>query len=62
MTHAVATRFDVIDENGEVVASGLTGGDPITLATGDYRVVSPAGEIAVTIISDEVTAVGFFED
>ena len=62
MTRAVATRFDVIDENGEVVASGLTGGDPITLATGDYRVVSPAGEIAVTIISDEVTAVGFFED
>lgn len=62
MTRAVATRFDVIDENGEVVASGLTGGDPITLATGDYRVVSPAGEIAVTIISDEVTTVGFFED
>jgi len=62
MTRAVATRFEVIDENGDMVASGLTGGDPITLATGDYRVVSPGGEIAVTIISDEVTTVGFFED
>ncbi|MEN0652509.1 MULTISPECIES: vWA domain-containing protein [Hyphobacterium] len=58
MTRAVATRFEVIDANGAVVASGLTGSDPITLATGNYWIVSPAGETTATIVSDEVTTVG----
>ncbi|MEE2567604.1 vWA domain-containing protein [Hyphobacterium marinum] len=62
MTRAVATRFEVVDEDGETVASGLTGGDPVVLAPGDYRVVTAGGEVAATIISEEVTTVGFFED
>tara|TARA_R110002073_G_scaffold87364_7_gene207486 strand:- start:521 stop:2398 length:1878 start_codon:yes stop_codon:yes gene_type:complete len=62
LTRAVATRFEVINEDGETVATGLTGGAPITLPTGDYRIVAAGGELSATIISDEVTTVGFFED
>lgn len=58
MTRAVATRFEVLNEDGETVATGLTGDDPITLPTGDYRVVAPSGEVPATIVSDEVTTVG----
>ncbi|WP_394694236.1 VWA domain-containing protein [Hyphobacterium sp.] len=58
MTRAVATRFEVINGDGEMVASGLTGGDPITLPTGDYRIVGGDAEVNATIISEEVTTVG----
>ena len=58
MTRAVATRFDVINAEGETVASGLTGGDPITLPAGDYRIVGGDREVSATILSEEVTTVG----
>ena len=58
MNRAVATWFEVLDEDGVTIATGLTGGDPITLPTGDYRVVARGGEVSVTIVSDEVTTVG----
>ena len=58
MTRAVATRFKVIDTEGETVASGLTGGDPITLPTGDYTISGGGREISATILSEKVTTVG----
>lgn len=58
MTRAVATRFEVINAEGEAVASGLTGGDPITLPTGDYRIVGGGREVSATILSEELTTVG----
>ena len=58
MTRAVATRFDVIDGDGNVVATGLTGGDPITLMPGDYRIAGQGSEASARIISDEVTTIG----
>lgn len=58
MTRAVATRFEVINEDGDVVAEGLTGGDPITLPTGDYRIVGGGHDVGATIISEEVTTIG----
>ncbi|GJL96649.1 MAG: hypothetical protein DHS20C06_04660 [Hyphobacterium sp.] len=58
LTRAVATRFEVINEDGETIATGLTGGDPITLPTGDYRIVGGELETTATIISDETTTVG----
>ncbi|MCF8879326.1 VWA domain-containing protein [Hyphobacterium sp. SN044] len=57
MTRAVATWFEVLDEDGVTIATGVTGSDPITLPTGDYRVVARGGEVPVTIVSDEVTTV-----
>lgn len=62
MTRAVATRFEVVSEDGEAMASGLTGGDPITLPAGDYRIVAAGGERAATIVSGEVTTIGFLEN
>lgn len=58
MTRAVATRFVVINAEGEAVASGLTGGDPVTLPAGDYRIVGGGREVSATILSEEVTTVG----
>ncbi|WP_421792171.1 vWA domain-containing protein [Hyphobacterium sp.] len=58
LVSAVATRFEVLDENGEIVASGLTGGEPISLMPGNYRVVGGGGDVAATIVSEETTAVG----
>jgi hypothetical protein len=58
MTRAVATRFVVINVEGETVASGLTGGDPITLPAGNYRIVGEGREVSATILSEEVTTIG----
>lgn len=58
MVQAVASEFDVVDSEGNTVASGLTGGEPISLMPGDYRVIGPGSETGATIISDEVTTVG----
>ena len=57
MTRAVATRFQVIDDEGREVATGLTGGDPITLAPGNYRVVGAGYERTATVVSDKATTV-----
>lgn len=58
MTRAVATRFEVINAEGNTVASGLTGGDPITLPTGDYTISGGGREVSATILSEELTTVG----
>ena len=55
---ALAVEFEVLDEMGAVVASGLTGSEAITLPTGDYRIVGGGVEATATIISDEVTTIG----
>lgn len=58
MARAVATRFEVVDAEGNTVASGLTGGDPITLPTGDYTISGGGREVSAAILSEELTTVG----
>jgi hypothetical protein len=58
LTRAVASRFEIINEDGETIATGLTDGAPITLPTGEYRIVGGNLETTATIISDETTTVG----
>ncbi|WP_420431704.1 hypothetical protein [Hyphobacterium sp.] len=58
MTRAVAAQFQVLDANGDVVASGITGNEAISLAPGDYRIVAGDREAPAHIVSDEVTMIG----
>ncbi|MEZ5492415.1 MAG: VWA domain-containing protein [Gammaproteobacteria bacterium] len=58
MLRAVAARFEVINANNETIASGLTGGEPIVLPPGDYRIVAGSIDMLVTIISGQVVTAG----
>jgi hypothetical protein len=60
MTRAVASPFSVLDADGDVVATGITGGEPITLAPGEYRVVSGDREVSATIVTEEMTMIGLY--
>jgi hypothetical protein len=61
VAQAVAPAYDVIDADGNVVASGQVGGDPVKVPPGTYRVVLQTDpEIVideVTVTSERVTAV-----
>ena len=57
---ALATRFDVVAPDGAVVATGVVGGEPLTLPAGDYG-IRPSGEAQtpltrVSIRSNMLTA------
>lgn len=56
LLRAVATPFDVVDQNDTVVASGLTGGDAIVLPPGNYRIAAGGRETSVTVVSDTTTS------
>jgi hypothetical protein len=57
MSRAVATRFAVHDAEANTVATGITGGEPITLPPGDYWVVTPRGRKPVSVMSDRSSSV-----
>ncbi|MCP5144080.1 MAG: VWA domain-containing protein [Gammaproteobacteria bacterium] len=57
-SRAVAMRFEVLDATGTVVATGLTGDEPLTLPPGNYRVVANGKVATATIVSDELSTVG----
>ncbi|MCP5346121.1 MAG: VWA domain-containing protein [Gammaproteobacteria bacterium] len=58
LLRAVATPFEVLDSNNAPVARGLTGGDPLVLPPGNYRVVASGSEVAVTVVSEETVTAG----
>jgi len=55
---AVATPFEVVDEDDVIVARGLTGGDPIVLPPGDYQIVAAGIAVPVTVVSEQTVTAG----
>jgi hypothetical protein len=52
MTRAVATRFEVVDEQGTTLTTGLAGSEPLVLPAGDYRIVAGTTQLPVTVLAD----------
>ncbi|MGB1253505.1 MAG: vWA domain-containing protein, partial [Candidatus Promineifilaceae bacterium] len=57
---AFAVRYVINDANGDEVASGFVGGEPVKLPVGEYTVVlgtTPAQEFDIEVTTDETTTV-----
>ena len=60
MAAALRAPFDVLGEDGEVVASGIVGGEPVSITAGSYRLRLRGNDdtlTAIVIASDERTTV-----
>jgi hypothetical protein len=53
VANALRAPFTVIDADGEVVATGVVGGEPLELAAGRYRVLA-TGQVADTARDIEI--------
>lgn len=53
LTHSVAPSFVVTDADGSEVASGVAGGEPVSLLPGEYTVQVAGGSYPVTIETEK---------
>ena len=52
---AVQPEFEVIDSSGEVVATSVPGGEPLSLPVGQYSIVFPGGQSRTANITSDTT-------